>query len=147
MARGDKCQLCHQVIHDTTGHYCQKCYMYLKRHPEGLYKLPPKGVVAYATNGDTICHICGKAYSKLGNHIYQCHHLTQKQYRDKFGLYHNQRLSNKEYQQLMRGYVDKYYKQVVKKNLIKGGKNTRTNNKVLPGRRIGNNKIKEVKYE
>lgn len=137
MAKGGICPLCQQVITDTTGQYCQKCYNYLRRHPEGTYPLPPKGVVARATNGDFICHICGKAYCKLGNHIFQCHHMSQKAYREEFGLYHNTRLCHDAYHSKMREYNVKYYDKVVKQNLIVGGQSTRINDNKLPKRRKG----------
>ena len=147
MARFDKCQLCNQTILDTTGHYCQKCYNYLCNHPEGVYPLPQSGTVALAINGDPICHICGKAYRKLGNHIYQCHHITQQEYRVKFKLHHNTRLSNVNYQQTMQSYNKRDYKVVVQENLIKCGQQTRVSStNILPGRKIGNNQVKVVQY-
>lgn len=132
---------------DTTGKYCQKCYMYLKLHPEGVYPLPPKGEVVYAPNGDPICHICGMAYRKLGNHIFNRHGITQNQYREMFKLYHNTKLSNKEYQDTMRKYNKDNYDVVVVENLIKGGVDTRVSeNNILPGRKLGGY-IKERTYK
>lgn len=140
------CGFCGEVS-DTTGKYCQKCYNYLRIHPEGRYELPNKGEIAYATNGDAICHICGMAYRKLGNHIRFRHRMTQKTYREMFGLYHNTKLSNNEYKELMRGYTKENYNKVVKDNLINKGKKTRTSDKnILPGRKLGKD-IREVKYE
>lgn len=137
------CQFCGEIS-DTTGKYCQKCYNYLKIHPEGRYDLPPKGQVVYAINGDPICAICGMAYRKLGNHIRFKHKMTQNEYRDIFGLYHNTKLSNDGYKNLMRKYNKRNYDRVVKGNLLEKGVNTRTtNNYKLPGRKIGNNCIKE----
>ena len=49
MAKERLCNLCGNIS-DTTGRYCQKCYNYLRKHPEGLYDLPPKGEVVYASN-------------------------------------------------------------------------------------------------
>ena len=125
MAKGDLCWLCQQVITDTTGHYCQKCYSYLKHHPEGVYPIPPKGTVAFALNGDPICHICGQAHRKLGNHIAFRHHMSQKDYRDMFCLYRNTKLSNEDYISHMSILNDKYKKVVVEKNLIQKGAKTR----------------------
>lgn len=135
------CGLC-SCLNDTTGKYCQKCYEYLKKHPEGIYELPKAGEIVYASNGDPICHICGMAYRKLGNHIAFKHHMTQNEYREKFRLHHNTKLSNNAYKETMRSYVQRDYDLVVKENLLKGGVNTRTTNENgLPGRKIGNNKI------
>ena len=109
----------------TTGKYCNTCYSYLRKHPEGRYSLPPKGVIYYAPNGDAICHICGEAQRKLGSHIAHRHHMSQNEYRDMFGLYHNTRLSNYEYIENMSQINNKYKDKVVKENLIKCGVNTR----------------------
>ncbi len=130
------CPMCKDLI-NTTGKYCQKCYNYLKKHPEGLYPLPPKGTIHYANNGDPICHICGKAVRKLGNHIAFCHKMSQKEYRERFGLYHNTRLSNEDYQKEMRKYNEKYAEVVVKDNLLKAGMNTRVNKINIPKRKLG----------
>ena len=139
------CEFCGEIS-DTTGKYCQKCYWYLKKHPEGRYPLPNPGEIVYATNGDPICHICGMAYRKLGSHIVQKHHLTQNEYREKFKLYHNTKLSNQEYKDLMKKYNNRYYDLVVKKNLIEGGVKTRVSeNNILPGRKLGGY-IKENVY-
>ena len=119
-----ECQFCGSV-NKTTGKYCNTCYGYLRKHPEGRYPLPPKGMVHYAPNGDTICHICGEAQRKLGSHIAHRHHMSQNEYRDMFELYHNTRLSNYEYINNMSQINNKYKDKVVKENLIKCGVNTR----------------------
>ena len=119
-----ECQFCGGV-NKTTGRYCNTCYSYLRRHPEGRYPLHPKGVVHYAPNGDAICHICGEAQRKLGSHIAHRHHMSQNEYRDMFELYHNTRLSNYEYINNMSQINNKHKDKVVKENLIKCGVNTR----------------------
>lgn len=119
-----ECQFC-GAVNKTTGKYCNTCYGYLRKHPEGRYPLPPKGMVHYAPNGDTICHICGEAQRKLGSHIAHRHHMSQNEYRDMFELYHNTRLSNYEYINNMSQINNKYKDKVVKENLIKCGVNTR----------------------
>ena len=119
-----ECQFCGGV-NKTTGKYCNTCYGYLRKHPEGRYPLPPKGVVYYAPNGDVICHICGEAQRKLGSHIAYRHHMSQNEYRDMFELYHNTRLSNYEYINNMSQINNKHKDRVVKENLIKCGINTR----------------------
>ena len=119
-----ECQFCGGV-NKTTGKYCNTCYGYLRKHPEGRYPLPPKGVVYYAPNGDAICHICGEAQRKLGSHIAHRHHMSQNEYRDMFELYHNTRLSNSEYINNMSQINNRHKDKVVKENLIKCGVNTR----------------------
>lgn len=122
------CKICGD-INTTTGQYCQSCYGYLRKHPEGVYPLPPKRQIVYADNGDPICHICGQAYRKLGNHIRFKHHLTQNEYRDMFGLYHNTKLSNISYRNKMAEYNKCYKDIVVDINLLKKGKKTRVSKK------------------
>ena len=119
-----QCQMC-GGDNTTTGKYCNTCYGYLRKHPEGEYPLPPKGVIHYASNGDPICHICGQAHRKLGSHIAHRHHMSQNEYRDMFQLYHNTRLSNYEYIENMSQINNKHKDKVVKENLIKCGVNTR----------------------
>lgn len=119
-----QCQMC-GGDNTTTGKYCNTCYSYLRKHPEGEYPLPPKGVIHYASNGDPICHICGQAHRKLGNHIRFKHNMSQNEYRDMFELYHNTRLSNSEYINNMSQINNRHKDKVVKENLIKCGVNTR----------------------
>lgn len=131
-----QCQMC-GGNNTTTGKYCNACYSYLRKHPEGDYPLPPKGVIHYASNGDPICHICGQAHRKLGNHIRFKHNITQNEYRDMFGLYHNTRLSNYEYIENMSQINNKHKDVVVKENLIKCGVKTRiTHENGLAGRKF-----------
>lgn len=138
------CELCGKTHRETTGKYCQKCYNYLRKHPEGIYELPKKGQIAYAYNGDVICHICGMAYGKLGNHIYNKHKMTQEEYREKFGLYRNTKLTNEKYKELMRNYNNKYKEIVVNKNLIENGKNTRLDKKTVKRKTKGLKTIQKI---
>lgn len=139
-----KCQMCNGK-NTTTGRYCNTCYGYLRNHPEGVYDIPEEGKITYTPNGDPICHICGQAHRKLGNHIKFKHNMNQIEYREKFKLYHNTRLSNKEYQKTMADYNKKYKDIVVKNNLIKCGKNTRINEEYdLKNKRKYGKPIEEV---
>lgn len=138
------CPMC-SGINDTTGKYCQACYNYLRKHPEGVYSLPSKGEVRYAPNGDPICHICGMAYAKLGNHIFNKHKLSQNEYREQFHLYRNTKLTNNDYRKKMSDYNKKYSELVVKENLLEKGKKTRVAPKqVLPASRKFGKPIREV---
>ena len=90
------------------------------------------------------------ACRKLGNHIRFHHKMTQNEYRDKFSLYHNTKLSNKDYRELMREYNKRDYCLVVKENLIKGGINTRVGKYDIPRRKLGGyikeRTVSEVNY-
>lgn len=140
------CDLCKRDFYGA-GFKCPSCYAYLRKHPEGLYPQPQYGEVVYAHNGDPVCHICCRAVRKLGSHIALYHNMNQNEYREKFGLHHNTRLSNNEYVVKMRKYSLDNYDLVIDKNLIDGGINTRINHENgLPGRKIGNNRIKTIYY-
>ena len=135
------CTHCH-APHNRPAPLCQRCYQYLRRHPEGYYPIPPKGVMQYASNGDPICHECGAAYSKLGLHIRQVHNLTIIEYKDKHNLLHSTQLTSDYYKDKMRYYNKKHYRKVVKKNLLKKGVATRFRvGQIVPGRG------KHIKYD
>lgn len=139
-----QCQIC-GGNNATTGRYCNTCYSYLRKHPEGRYPLPPKGVIHCASNGDVICHICGEAQRKLGSHISKRHHMSQNEYRDMFELYHNTKLSNYEYIKNMSRINNKYRDIVVKENLIKRGEKTRiTHENGLSGRKFQHKVSKKI---
>ena len=106
------CTECGQT-HNRTAPLCQRCYMYFRKHPQGYYPIPPKGSLSFATNGDPICHECGGAYSKLGNHIRQVHDMTIIEYKDKHNLLHNTQLTSEKYKTKMRNYTKKYYRKVM----------------------------------
>ena len=129
-----KCTNCF-TSHKRNAPLCQRCYQYFKKHPEGYYPIPPKGTLSFATNGDPICHICGGAFSKLGNHIRHVHSMTTKEYKDQYNLLHNTQLTSERYKNKMRHYTKKYYRKVVKKNLLKKGVSTRFRiGQIVPGR-------------
>ena len=141
------CDLCGETFNGR-GYKCPSCYAYMRIHPEGLYQQPNYGEVLYAPNGDPVCHICRKAIRKLGNHIRFKHNISQIEYRERFGLHHSTRLSNKEYINKMHDYSLDNYDLVIKKNLIEKGINTRTSkSNNLPGRKIGNNKVLQVQLK
>lgn len=78
---------------------CQTCQKYLKSggvfHP-----LPKSGEVSY-DDGKVICHICGMAFTKLMEHVKRKHHMTEKEYRQEFGLMATARLTSQEYHDKM----------------------------------------------
>lgn len=128
------CTMC-GLEHTRTAPLCQRCYQYLRRHPEGLYPIPSDGSLILASNGDPICHECGGAYAKLGNHITQVHHMTPIEYKDKHNLLHSIHLTSDYYKDKMRYHTKKHYRKVVKKNLIKKGASTRFRiGQTVPGR-------------
>lgn len=117
------CNVCGVTV--KAGKLCCSCRAYFKVHPEGLYPLPKYGEIKLASNGDIICHECGAAYRKLGNHIAFRHHMTINEYKDKHGIYHNDQLTCEDYKTLMRSYNEINYDKVITGNLIDQGNSTR----------------------
>lgn len=116
---------------------CQSCYLYI--HKGGIiHSRPPKGLIVVDEKDRPICHVCGQAHNKLGNHIYYKHHMTTRQYKDLFELTQNSKLTTPEYRQMMRIYNNNYSPLVVKKNLLEGG--TRTRYVPKDPRAVGNHK-------
>lgn len=140
-----KCKLCTTQDVYCKG-VCMRCYQYLKKHPEGTYPVPPVGTVYYAPNGDPICHICGQAHAKLGQHIFYVHNIKAPEYKKMFGLRPAFKLTNQDYSHKMRDYTYQYKDKVIMDNLVKAGKHTRfVKGQDVPNR--GNNyEIKQVHF-
>lgn len=108
---------------------CSKCYQREKSNSKRkVYDLPKKGEVGYAPDGKVICHICGRAYTKLITHVYQIHGLTAKEYKSEFGLNLNSGLISKEHKEILRNNVYEHYDKCIISNLIGGGEATRYKN-------------------
>lgn len=86
---------------------------------------PHYGEIQYDVNGDPICHICGKSFSKLGAHIWNGHKMRTHDYCKTFGLNVGKGICSKEYAMKMRNYAYQHYDIVISENLIKDGKHTR----------------------
>ena len=63
---------------------CDSCFVSFKKYPDEY--IPPKGEIHYNSEGKVICHICGRAFNKLGYHISQCHDMSIDEYKEEFGL-------------------------------------------------------------
>lgn len=118
------CSFCNQP-HNRTSSLCQRCFNYLKRHPEGTYPLPEYNEIKYADNGDFICHVCGCAYRTLSGHINSVHNMSHNEYCDSFGLLRNTKLCSKDYSEYKKELQRPYYNTVVLDNLIIKGAQTR----------------------
>lgn len=105
--------------------YCQRCYLYAKGPHHGrIYEVEPNKQT-YAPNGDPVCALCGRAYAKLGNHLWQAHQIDPITYLTNLNLPHNTRLTSVDFQEKMREYVRDNYDRVVEENLLQNGRNTR----------------------
>lgn len=100
---------------------CQGCYKYF-RNGGTVNPLPKMGEVSYDSRGYVICHICGRAYIRLGSHIKETHHLTISEYKERFGLCNRSKTTEKCYSQHMQ---DLAYRYGMPDKLIEMGKKTR----------------------
>lgn len=100
---------------------CQGCYNYFRRG--GIVNpLPHSGTIALDSRGFIICHICGKAYTRLGSHIKESHGMTISEYKRKFGLCENCKTTESKYSKTMHDYA---YKNGMPERLKRAGYNTR----------------------
>ena len=100
---------------------CQKCYEYFRKGGTEN-PIPDKGRIEYDNRGCVVCHICGRAYKRLGSHIKESHKMTIAEYKEAYGLCNNARTTETEYSNKMR---DLAYKNGMVERLQKFGFNTR----------------------
>ena len=81
----NKCKFCgkEQKTALSKG-YCVSCYQYFILHKYSIWPASKFGKLNRVANENSnqynwpICHICGKAFAKLQQHIYYAHHLTKR---------------------------------------------------------------------
>lgn len=103
------CSKCGKSISDKIypERTCQGCYNYY--HKGGTDNpLPPLGKVAYDHRGYVVCHICGRAYKRLGSHIKESHGMTIAEYKEKFGLCNATKTTERNYSEHMHNLAYKY---------------------------------------
>lgn len=115
------CQECGKYSKKSYGGVCQACYIYFKNGGK-VHALPEQGRLEYAENGKVICHICGRAFTRLGSHIRESHAMTIKDYKAKFELCNSTKTTEKGYSQVMR---QNAYEHGMPEQLTKFGKSTR----------------------
>lgn len=103
------------------GGICQTCHKYFKAGGE-INAIPPPGVINRDKRGYVICHICGRAYSRLGSHVKESHGMTIHEYKERFGLCENSRTTEENYSNMMRSYA---YEYKMPERLIATGVDTR----------------------
>lgn len=116
-----KCKCCDKEIKATYDGMCQGCYNYFKAGGT-ISELPPHGEIKHDKRGFVVCHICGKAYKKLGTHVQNIHSMNIKEYKEQFGLCSNARTTEDGYHERMRKLALDYK---MGEMLIEVGKNTR----------------------
>lgn len=119
------CKECGKIIEDKSySGMCQSCYNYFRKG--GIVNpLPEHGRIRYDATGKVICHICGRAYTRLGSHVKESHDMTIKEYKEKFGLCKRTKTTERCYSQAMRNYAKN---NGMDERLIKVGRNTRIQN-------------------
>ena len=107
-----KCKFCGKTQKTPLSKgYCVSCYQYFIQHKFIQYTQPKYGEIGIVKDkkdkqyGMIICHICGKAFTKLQQHIWYSHNLTKIEYCDLFGLDHKIRLTEDTYNSKMSKYA------------------------------------------
>lgn len=103
------------------GGLCQGCYKYFKSGGK-IHSIPAAGTIAYDDQGKIICHICGKSFVRLGSHIKESHGLTIAEYKERFGLCHGAKTTEKSYSDIMSLHARS---NSMDKQLLEAGKATR----------------------
>lgn len=116
-----KCSKCGKHTNASYSGMCQGCYNYY-RNGGTENPLPPLGVIAYDDRGYVICHICGRAYKRLGSHIKESHGMSIAEYKAKFELCNKAKTTEANYSVLMHNLA---YKYEMPKRLQEVGKTTR----------------------
>lgn len=123
-----ECKFCHKEVKRPSHGYCVSCYQYFIMHgydtwcPSeygSLSRVEKEGSEQY---GWPICHICGKAFTKLQQHIWYAHGMTKHEYCDKYGLDHKINMTEENYHNKMRDYA---YANDMDKQVIEAGVKTR----------------------
>lgn len=104
-----------------SGNRCQGCYNYF-RNGGTVNPIPAPGTIAYDHRGYVVCHICGRAYVRLGSHVRESHHITIKEYKAEFGLCNRCKTTEHRYSKAM---SDLAYENGMDKQIVEAGKSTR----------------------
>jgi len=102
------CLSCNKDVNALySGGLCPLCYKYFKDGGT-INPLPDAGTIAYDERGYVVCHICGKAYKRLGSHVKGTHNMTIKEYKERFGLCNNAKTTEANYSRMMHDYAYQY---------------------------------------
>ena len=101
------CTKCGKLINRSYAGMCQGCYRYY--HKGGVDNpIPPKGKIAHDYRGYVVCHICGRAYKRLGSHIKESHGMNITEYKAEYELCNNAKTTEKNYSEHMHNLAYKY---------------------------------------
>ena len=115
------CKECGKSIDKSYSEMCQSCYVYF-RNGGTVNTLPEHGRVEHDENGKVICHICGRAYVRLGSHVKESHDMSIDEYKEKYGLCRRTKTTEKSYSSMMRIHANN---NGMRDRLLKSGQNTR----------------------
>ena len=117
------CSSCNKELTHKTypGRLCETCYKYFKNGGT-INPLPELGTIANDERGYVVCHICGRAYKRLGTHVKQPHDMTIKEYKERFGLCNKTKTTEANYSRMMHDYAYQYN---MPEQLRVAGENTR----------------------
>ena len=91
--------------------YCTSCYQYFILHNYSSWYPSQYGSLSRVQKEDSVqygwpvCHICGKAFTKLQQHIWYAHKMTKNEYCDKYGLDHSIKMTSNEYSEVMHNHA------------------------------------------
>ena len=86
---------------------CQGCYNYYRNG--GIDNpLPPLGKIERDHRGYVVCHICGRAYKRLGSHIKESHEMSIAEYKQQFELCNNAKTTEQNYSAHMHNLAYQY---------------------------------------
>lgn len=95
------CQCCGRSNNRTKYHIdfdtilCDSCLVMYKKYP--VIYIPPIGELHYDNDGNILCHVCGRGFKKLTEHIRSKHGLDKYEYKEKFGLNRGVKLTGKNF--------------------------------------------------
>ena len=98
------CKECGKHIDKSYSGMCQACYNYF-RNGGTINTIPEKGRIKYDINGKVICHICGRAYTRLGSHVKESHSMTIEEYKEEFGLCKRAKTTENSYSKIMHNHA------------------------------------------
>lgn len=102
-----KCKECDQQAVPNHKGMCQSCYNYFRKGGTNN-PIPDKGIIAHDYRGYVVCHICGRAYKRLGSHVKETHKMTIAEYKAKFELCNNAKTTEENYSKHMHSLAYKY---------------------------------------
>lgn len=117
------CSLCGKKFNGRIypNNTCQGCYTYIQNG--GTFNTPPAaGEITYDERGYVVCHICGRAYKRLGSHIRESHDMTIYEYKEEFGLCNSAKTTEHNYSEHMKELA---YINGMPERLQRTGRNTR----------------------